>query len=186
MSIPFFSKADVDECLDEQEQRQKQRKAEKKRRREEAVAKDVLAWSSEVLAPGLNQSPAKKAAASATDNKNTLGAGAGSSCNNTAEAIIAPPTTIEPVPLTLHLSGIPAVAKKCHVEAWVLQAEGIEVSDVVELRLVPKEGTGSSGGQQAHRGFGFVELRNEVLAMVVRQVTNLVGTSEKCIVNFCD
>lgn len=168
MNIPFFSKADADECRDEQAQQRKQRKAEKKRRREEAVAKDVLAWSSEVIAPGLSQPPTKKSAEAVTGDESTPGTRAGSAANTTtAEATTRPPAIAEAVPLTLHLSGLPAVAKKCHVEAWVLQAQGIEVSDIVELRLVPKEGassSSSSSGHQAHRGFGFVELRNEVLA----------------------
>jgi|AntAceMinimDraft_5_1070358.scaffolds.fasta_scaffold81281_3 hypothetical protein len=171
MDIPLFtsvfSAADNDACLDEEEQQRKQKRADKKRRREDAVARDVLAWSSEVLAPSLSELARKAAAtgggraggSSGSGATSGLGASSGAAAATTVAAAASVGVLSGPVPLTLHVSGLPPHSKKCHVEAWVLEA--VDASDVVEVKLIRAAADGASGSQ-AHRGFGFVELRSEV------------------------
>ena len=146
------------------------RRLAKKRRREEAVMKDVLAWS--------DMAAQEAAAAGATTAGDKVpvpvpreSVGEGATSHSAKKAAAAPPP---PAPLTLYVSGLnKSRCKKCHVEAWLLQALGPRGSEVVEVRIVCDKDTGLS------RGFGFVELATPEASAAVLALDGdeLMGTA---------
>lgn len=136
-----------------------QKKDKKKRKHDDSVLQSVLSRFEPVADVSVTQSssrtPALVAAPAAQDAKPM------------PDKDVLDPT----VPLNVHLSGIPARAKKCHVEAFLLEA--IEITELVEVRLVADKETG------AHRGFGFVELRTHEAAAKVLALndTDFLGSS---------